>query len=262
MDANAMIEPCFCTAQSIAAFLEHEQDAGASAVCLRQRKNHIQHLYNWLPPEKQLNYEGLRQWRQSLKDAGCSEVTVGNYAKNINRYLDFIGRSDLRFTKGKAKNIAGMQFGRLIATESVGKTDRNDYVWRCRCVCGKEVEVPATRLLTGNTSSCGCVKEKNLRDINQYIDHTSIRSAMTDQVHSKYAVSGYTGVAPKRGKWYAYITYKRKRYHLGAYNTLEDAIKARSHAKEIVMEDARRLRGVYEALCEGEELRSLRRECV
>ena len=246
MGASVTEKAFCCTAESIVAFLQHEQDKGTSEVCLRQRRNHIQNLYDWLPGEKQLSYLALREWRQSLMDAGCSEATASNYAKNVNRYLEFVECSELRFRKGKAKDIAGLRFGNLTALESTGKSDRNDYVWRCRCACGREVEVPATRLLTGNTSSCGCLKEKNLREANQYFEHTSIRAAMTERVESQYAVSGYTGVSPKRGKWQAYITYKGKRYFLGCYTNVEDAVKARAYAKDMVREDARKLLQSYQ----------------
>lgn len=33
--------------------------------------------------------------------------------------------------------------------------------WHCRCDCGKEVDVVAKNLRSGNTKSCGCYKKKN-----------------------------------------------------------------------------------------------------
>ncbi len=245
---NATKEPLCCTAESIADFLQHEQTVGASADCLRQRRTHITHLYDWLPPEKLLTADALRQWRRSLEERGASAATVGNYVKNINRYLVFTGRPDLRFRQGKAKDLTGLQFGYLSCLEPTGEKHRNDLVWRCRCRCGKEVQLPATRLLTGNTSSCGCMLAEHLQRVNQYIDHTSLRAAMSQQVKSKNAASGYIGVVAKRGKWQAYITYKGIRYSLGCYTRLEDAVKARLEAKELVREDAQRLLETYRIL--------------
>ena len=60
--------------------------------------------------------------------------------------------------------------------------------------------------------------------------------------------SGYTGVSPKGDKWCAHITYRGRRYHLGTYSHIEDAIKARARAKEMVMEDALELLKAYELL--------------
>ena len=246
--------PILCTEENIASFLQYEQDCGASSDCLRQRKTHILAFYQWLPEEKNITYEILRQWRQSLLDRGCSQTTVGNYIKNINRYLDYLGRADLRFTQGKAKNLRGQQFGYLTPLEPTGGKHRNDLLWRCRCQCGNEVVLPATRLLTGNTSSCGCMLTETLQKANLYIDDTSIRSAMKEQVRSTLAASGYTGVIAKRGKWQAYITYKRKRYSLGCYSSIEDAVKARARAKEMVREDAQKLLETYRILHQTDSL--------
>lgn len=236
------------TPESITAYLTHEKENGASADCLRQRRTHITGLYDWLPADKTLSYDLLRQWRESLHACGYSQTTVSNYIKNINRYLDFIGRSDLRFNKGKAKDLTGQQFGYITALAPTEERDRKDVIWRCQCRCGKEVLLPATRLLTGNTQSCGCIVVQHLQTVNQYIDHTSIRSALEEKVESIHAASGYTGVIAKRGKWQAYITYKGKRYSLGCYTKIEDAVKARAYAKDMARDDAVRLLTCYEAL--------------
>ena len=71
--------------------------------------------------------------------------------------------------------------------------------------------------------------------------------SLKEDTPSPHTRSGYVGVAPKRGKWYAYITYQGKRYHLGTYSNIDDAVKARARAKELVMEDARQLLAEFEA---------------
>lgn len=244
---SAIVEqmPHPCTKESIEAFLLFEKENGASSDCLRQRRTHVLGLYAWLPQEKLLTPDLLRQWRQALGEQGFSEATVRNYVKNINRYLDFVGRPDLRFNRGRAKDLRGNEYGYLTAIEPTGQKHRKDLVWRCRCRCGKELLLPATRLLSGNTLSCGCLLAQHLQKVNQYIDHTSLRSALEEKVRSEHAASGYTGVVAKRGKWQAYITYKGKRHSLGSYAKLEDAVKARAYAKDMVREDAQRLLAIY-----------------
>ena len=37
--------------------------------------------------------------------------------------------------------------------------------WKCRCICGKELEVDAYALRSGNTKSCGCKNKKKIKDI-------------------------------------------------------------------------------------------------
>lgn len=53
--------------------------------------------------------------------------------------------------------LAGQVFGRLTAVERVGK-NRLGFLWKCRCVCGKEATVVAAALRAGATRSCGCLK--------------------------------------------------------------------------------------------------------
>jgi hypothetical protein len=62
-------------------------------------------------------------------------------------------------SKQKTKDITGQAFGRLTALYPTKKRDGN-IVWLCRCIEGNEIEVPATKLLSGNTKSCGCLKRE------------------------------------------------------------------------------------------------------
>lgn len=62
----------------------------------------------------------------------------------------------------KARDIAGMRFGRLTAisvaapyrTKGGGHSQRQ---WNCICDCGKELVVRAGNLLGGSAKSCGCL---------------------------------------------------------------------------------------------------------
>jgi len=166
-----------------------------------------------------------------LKEHGYTQHTELNYVKGINRYLDFCGYSEIRFNRGRPKDIAGKQFGYLTAIEPTGEKHRKDYIWRCVCKCGKEVEYPATRLLLGNTVSCGCLRGEHFKEVNKYIGGTSLRQSIEEQVRSTRAKSGYTGVHRKREKWAAKITYMKTTYQLGVYEDFEGALSARLEAE-------------------------------
>ena len=182
--------PPTMTPDNIAAFLQEEQRRGASENALRRCRRVTSFLYEWLPDDKIITKDLLLAWRQSLKDHGYTSQTELNYVKGINRYLDYIGCSEIRFNRGRAKDITGKQFGYLIAIEPTGEKNRKDYIWRCRCKCGKEVEYPATRLLTGNTVSCGCLRGEHFKEANKYIGGTSLRQSIGEHVHSTRAMSG------------------------------------------------------------------------
>jgi len=236
------------TSESVAAYIQHEIDRGASKDSIRNFKRVTNSLFEWLPEDKTITKDRLLDWRQFLKDHGYTPQTELNYVKGINRYLDYMGFSDVRFNRGKPKDLRNKEFGYLKAIEPTGAKHRKDIVWRCQCRCGKEVEYPATRLLLGNTVSCGCLRGEHFKEINKYIAGTSLRQSIEEQVFSTRARSGYTGVTVKRGKWLAYIKYKGQNVNLGCYEKLEDAVKARARGKELVQLDALGLLDFYEQL--------------
>jgi len=65
-----------------------------------------------------------------------------------------------RAEKG-SEDLSGRAFGELTALESVPAPEgRRGRWWKCRCSCGKEVQVQATMLRTGRKTHCGCKAQK------------------------------------------------------------------------------------------------------
>ena len=176
---------------------------------------------SWMKTNMKLGMEESDATIADLMTDGCN---MG--VKSLNRYLDYSGHSELRFNRGRSHDLRNMRFGYLTALEPTGERSRKDIVWLCRCECGKECKVPAASLVSGNTFSCGCLRGEHFKEINRYIDGTSLRQSIEEKVLSPQAESGYTGVTKKRGKWRAYIKYKGHEYTLGCYSKLEDAVKA------------------------------------
>jgi len=58
---------------------------------------------------------------------------------------------------GKANDLTGGRFGKLLALRRGSQTAQNKVRWVCRCDCGRETEVIGTRLVTGRQRSCGCM---------------------------------------------------------------------------------------------------------
>ena len=243
----AAISHCM-TQDTMEAFIKNEMDKGASENMVRRFKGTLKAIYEFLPEDKCITKERLLDWRKNMEENGYASMTILNYVKYINRYLDFVGCSEIRFNKGKAKDITGMTFGYLTAIEPTGTKNRGDFVWLFKCKCGNTVELPATRVLIGNTLSCGCLKGAHFKSTMKMIDGTSLVMSLTEKIESTRSVSGYTGVTPKRDKWKAYIKYKGVHYSLGCYCDIEDAVKARARAKELVMADASGLLDFYTEL--------------
>ena len=51
----------------------------------------------------------------------------------------------------------GQVFGKLTVLEQAGRDKLKKVLWRCGCECGAETVVVSGSLVTGNTTSCGCV---------------------------------------------------------------------------------------------------------
>jgi len=57
----------------------------------------------------------------------------------------------------KFVNRTGQVFGKLTVLEKAGRDKLKKILWRCKCECGSETVVVSGSLVTGNTTSCGCV---------------------------------------------------------------------------------------------------------
>lgn len=236
------------TQENIETFMDAQKESGVSKDIFRQRRGFIYGLYQWLPEDKNLTKERLALWREDMRRKGYTQQTILNYVKGINLFLDYMGWSEIRFNRGRAKDIRNIPFGYLTPIEPTDKRNRKDVVWRCECKCGNIVELPATRLLVGNTLSCGCMKAESILTASKHIAGTHLVQSLKEDAASTDNISGHIGVSPKRDKWSAYITYRGQRYSLGVYSNIEDAIKARARAKELVMEDAQKLLEFFEEL--------------
>lgn len=67
----------------------------------------------------------------------------------------------------RKNDLVGQVFGYLTVIEDTKKlTKGRNVIWKCKCKCGNEVEVPAGYLIKGSTSSCGCYKkETSMKDL-------------------------------------------------------------------------------------------------
>lgn len=59
----------------------------------------------------------------------------------------------------KKLNFLPIKFGNLTVIDEVGYRNKKVY-WLCQCNCGNLCEVPAGNLISGNTTSCGCVHKE------------------------------------------------------------------------------------------------------
>lgn len=114
---------------------------------------------------------------------------------------------------------------------------------RCLCLnCGRETSVPYTKLMRGVVKICFTCAKKNLdkghTEISDLSKGGSNLLAITRSTLNKNSTSGFTGVSlMKNGKYRAYIYFQRKQFHLGSFDTKEDAAVAYRNAKEKIKID-------------------------
>lgn len=145
--------------------------------------------------------------------------------------------------KGTNKiDISGQKFNRLIAIEPTEERVANSIVWRCRCDCGNICYASAHRLRKGLIKSCGCYASEihsasfqpaRSKRGEYFVDGTDML-ALNRELQSNNT-SGHKGVSYDASVdlWKAYITFRRKRYYLGGYRNIQDAVSARQAAESI-----------------------------
>lgn len=89
-----------------------------------------------------------------LCECDCGNKTVVRLSnlKTGNTSSCGCGRHKHRF-----EDLTGKRYGRLIVTGLDYLEDRHTTWWKCECDCGNTVVVRRSSLISGNTSSCGCL---------------------------------------------------------------------------------------------------------
>jgi len=139
----------------------------------------------------------------------------------------------------KKRDLTGCRFGKLVVLHAVSevKEGYGASVWRCRCDCGKEVNVMYFGLVSGNNKSCGCLKEesqKNLRERMELVDGTCVEWLKDRKIRTDNK-SGCKGVYKRKsGKYSVTIGFKKRIIYLGTYDSKEEAVEVRKKAEEVV----------------------------
>lgn len=132
-------------------------------------------------------------------------------------------------------DITGKRFGHFKVINRVYRANTKNSYYLCKCDCGNMVEVARTSLVSGKSTSCGCIRRKLFSEETRFkagfIDHTCI-SILKSKL-SKCNTSGIKGVTwdKSHNKWLAQIGFKGKVYNLGRFDNIEDAQKARQAAE-------------------------------
>lgn len=140
--------------------------------------------------------------------------------------------------KKRIIDLTGKQFGRLTVLHPTAERDRKGSVyWKCKCECGKEITLTEDNLVSGAYKSCGCLKKENQQQIYKQLKH--VNGTCIEFLEKRKSrcdnKSGFRGVfRMPNGKYRVSIGFQGKRYHIGTYHTLEEAIKKRIFVEQKV----------------------------
>lgn len=138
------------------------------------------------------------------------------------------------------EKIENKTFGYLKVLEDLGKSNKNrNKMYKCKCQCGKIIELPRNSIITGNTKSCGCMHlESSINNfaprIAKDMKYNTNIAVISSNTPYKCNSSGFRGVTfdKSRNKWAVYLQIHNKRKYLGRYKTFEEAKQVRIEAVE------------------------------
>jgi len=163
-----------------------------------------------------------------MRIEGINDLSFSDWLGNLQDQYDqqeFIYKSNL-IRRRPRSDITNKRFDHLVVISPTPQQQNRETRWICKCDCGNEVILSRSQLLHKSIKSCGCTRKMRPLQRNN--------------------TSGTVGVSldKRRKKWRAYIFVMKKRYQLGTYITIEDAINARKEAEQIysmpISEDRKR----------------------
>ena len=175
--------------------------------------------------------KGNRRWLCRCECGNTVVVLEGNLVRLHTRSCGCL----------KSPDLTGRVFGKLTVLGRSEKRNprgaRRTPMWECRCECGN-ITYKATDTLTNpDESMCKDCQGKFAAEIARksagFVEGTQL-AKIRDMTPSAANTSGYRGIyyESKFDRYRAQIIFQRKRYYLGTYKNIEDAIKARQRAEE------------------------------
>lgn len=134
----------------------------------------------------------------------------------------------------KDPDRSGQRQGRLLLLEKYTVPNDHHTYYRCLCDCGRTVSIRTDRH-TMSCGKCGMYDEKRseaIKNCGEFVEGTQI-----SKIESKPTAANKSGVVgvcwdKSRSKWQASIRFKGKKYNLGRFDKIQDAIDARKAAEE------------------------------
>lgn len=148
-------------------------------------------------------------------------------------------------------DVTGEIYGNLKAVRSTGKKYNGSYIWEFECLlCREHIEARLTQVRSGSIIRCKkCGRAAVLNNLSTMspeekfglVHGTNVSKIVSGNLQ-RNNTSGHAGVSLHRQEgrqdvYISYIYFAGKRYNLGSYKDINDAIKARETAEDKMHSD-------------------------
>jgi len=168
-----------------------------------------------------------RKFWECICDCGNKCVKNGNYLT--------IGHTKSCGCLAKIGDITGKKFGKLTVISFSHKEKTRSW-FLCKCDCGNECYKSSQQLLNQGIFSCGCAHIEHVHNKlnNECVENTNLKLLRNTEKIYRNNTSGVRGVKRigKTNKFRATISFQGKIIHLGCFNTIQEAAKARKVAED------------------------------
>lgn len=153
-----------------------------------------------------------------------------------NETIVFAANLERKHTKScgclKGEGLIGKKVGKMTILKQIDKEH-----FLCRCDCGNEEIRVKTALYRGDRKCFECAKKvrHEARENSEIMKADYVNGTQLSLIGKKTKAnkSGHVGVNwdKSRGKWQASIRYQGKKYNIGRFESIQDAIDARKNAE-------------------------------
>ena len=99
-------------------------------------------------------------WRCQCECGNITNVLGSNLRKGYTKSCGCL-QKEKAGKNTPIKDLSNMLFGQLTVLYPTSQRLNGQVVWHCKCTCGKEIDVRSYNLISGNTFSCGCLKQSH-----------------------------------------------------------------------------------------------------
>lgn len=99
-------------------------------------------------------------WRCQCECGNITNVLSSNLRKGYTKSCGCL-QKEKAGKNTPIKDLSNMLFGQLTVLYPTSQRLNGQVVWHCKCTCGKEIDVRSYNLISGNTFSCGCLKQSH-----------------------------------------------------------------------------------------------------